>query len=349
MSFKKRNWKENLNQNRPNLIWKNKINLWSNRLTKKKKLFFSPRPLRPTNLKSLNFATWFFMTVVQFLSSPQKFSSFPHIKWQGVPSCTSPNATTLNATGKVLFDRQWVGRVEQTMWGDPVRVSSPGCSAISESIVLSAKFSAVKGESRPEFAAAEPPFVELAEEFLWLLAPEFPLCSEGAVVEVTSDAMCIFIPLEKESSPNRKIQNFFFSYSKTSKLQNNLHKTFHKLSKQIEKLYSVRSRSLTECFCQLHRENLSLANPFRSVMFCGFGKRRIKIIITRPKKKLLDGERGKKSLSRIFLWRVWLRESQWVVLLLVLLLFFFRKSLKKPTQALAISFKSFYCSFEDNK
>lgn len=155
----------------------------------------SPRPLRPTNLKSLNFATWFFITVVQFLSSPQKFSSLPHMRWQGVPSWTSPSATTLNATGRVLLDRQWVGSVEQTMWGEPVRVSSPGCSAINESIVRSAKFSAVNGDSRPELTVAEPPFVELAEEFRWLLAPEFPFCSGGAVVDVTSDAMCIFIPL----------------------------------------------------------------------------------------------------------------------------------------------------------
>lgn len=159
------------------------------------KFFFSPLPLLPTNLKSLNFATWFFITVEQFLNSPQKFSSLPHMRWQGVPSWTSPSATTLNATGKVLFDRQCVGSVEQTMWGDPVRVSSPGCSAMSESIVLSAKFSAVKGDSRPEFAVAVPPFVEFDDEFRWLLAPEFPFCSDVAVVDVTSDAMCIFIPL----------------------------------------------------------------------------------------------------------------------------------------------------------
>ena len=84
------------------------------------------------------------------------------------------------------------------MCGEPVRVNSPGCSAINESIVLSAKFSAVNGDSRPVFAVPEPPFVEPAVE---LLEPEIPFCSAGAVVvvvDVTSDEMCIFIP-----------QNFF--------------------------------------------------------------------------------------------------------------------------------------------
>lgn len=36
-----------------------------------------PRPLLPTNLRSLNLATWFLITAVQFLSSAQEFSSFP--------------------------------------------------------------------------------------------------------------------------------------------------------------------------------------------------------------------------------------------------------------------------------
>lgn len=211
------------------------------------------------------------------------------MRWQGVPSWTSPSATTLNATGRVLFDRQWVGRVEQTMCGEPVRVSSPGCSAMSESIVLSAKFSAVSGESRPEPAVADPPFVEFAEEFRWLLAPEF--CSGGAVVDVTSDAMCIFIPLSG-------LQIFTIFLAQQKLLSNNKIPpsviTFNNFppSQQIKarKIRPVRSRSLQECFC--HRENLSSANPFRSVMFCGLRKRRIKIIITRPKKKLHDGDDG---------------------------------------------------------
>ena len=76
-----------------------------------------PRPLRPTKRKSLNFATWFFITAVQFRSSPQKFSSLPAITVTRVPSHTSPNATTLNAMGRVLLDRQCVGRVVQT-WGN---------------------------------------------------------------------------------------------------------------------------------------------------------------------------------------------------------------------------------------
>ncbi|KAH9520877.1 hypothetical protein DERF_004561 [Dermatophagoides farinae] len=48
-----------------------------------------------------------------------------------VPSLTSPNATTLKATGNVLFERQCVGSAEQMMFGDPVRTSSPGCSVIT--------------------------------------------------------------------------------------------------------------------------------------------------------------------------------------------------------------------------
>lgn len=66
----------------------------------------SPLPLLPTNLKSLNLATWFFIKVVEFLSSAQQFSSLPARTVTRVPSTTSPRATTLNATGSVLLDRQ---------------------------------------------------------------------------------------------------------------------------------------------------------------------------------------------------------------------------------------------------
>lgn len=45
-----------------------------------------------------------------------------------VPSSTSPRAITLNATGSVLFERQWVGSAEQIKFGLPVLMSSPGCS-----------------------------------------------------------------------------------------------------------------------------------------------------------------------------------------------------------------------------
>lgn len=55
-----------------------------------------PRPDRPTNRKSLNLATWFFMIAVAFRNSPQKFSSLPALIMTWVPSLTSPNATTLN-------------------------------------------------------------------------------------------------------------------------------------------------------------------------------------------------------------------------------------------------------------
>lgn len=60
-----------------------------------------------------------------------------------VPSLTSPNATTLNATGSVLFDRQWLGRTVQTKSGEPVRINSPGCSDRKSPSVRSARISDV--------------------------------------------------------------------------------------------------------------------------------------------------------------------------------------------------------------
>lgn len=80
----------------------------------------SPLPLLPTNLRSLNLATWFFIRAVEFLSSAQQFSSLPARTVTKVPSPTSPRATTLKATGRVLLDLQWAGNTLQTKWGDPV-------------------------------------------------------------------------------------------------------------------------------------------------------------------------------------------------------------------------------------
>lgn len=54
------------------------------------------------------------MTAVQFLSSAEQFSSFPARTVTRVPSPTSPRATTLNAIGRVLFERQCGGRTVQT-------------------------------------------------------------------------------------------------------------------------------------------------------------------------------------------------------------------------------------------
>lgn len=82
---------------------------------------YLPRPLLPTNRRSLNLATWFFITAVQFLSSPHQFSSLPARIVTIVPSPTSANATTLNATGNVLFERQWFGNAEHNIYGLPVR------------------------------------------------------------------------------------------------------------------------------------------------------------------------------------------------------------------------------------
>lgn len=80
----------------------------------------SPLPLRPTNLRSLNLATWFFIRAVEFLSSAQQFSSLPARTVTRVPSPTSPRATTLKATGRVLLDLQCAGRTVQTKCGEPV-------------------------------------------------------------------------------------------------------------------------------------------------------------------------------------------------------------------------------------
>lgn len=80
-----------------------------------------PRPLRPTNRRSLNLATWFFMTAEQLRSSPHQLSSLPARIVTIVPSPTSLRATTLNATGRVLLERQWLGRAEHRMYGLPVR------------------------------------------------------------------------------------------------------------------------------------------------------------------------------------------------------------------------------------
>lgn len=79
----------------------------------------SPRPLRPTNRKSLNLATWFFIKAVELRSSAQKFSSLPALTVTRVPSPTSPRATTLNAIGNVLLDLQCDGNTVQTTCGHP--------------------------------------------------------------------------------------------------------------------------------------------------------------------------------------------------------------------------------------
>lgn len=84
-----------------------------------------PLPLRPTNRRSLNLATWFFITAVQFLNSPQQFSSFPALMVTSVPSLTSSRATTLNATGSDLFDLQWDGKALHRIAGLPVLTKSP--------------------------------------------------------------------------------------------------------------------------------------------------------------------------------------------------------------------------------
>lgn len=90
-----------------------------------------PLPLRPTNLKSLNLAIWFLTRAEQLRSSAEQFSSLPALSVTAVPSGTSDSMTTLNAPGSVLLDRQCVGRALHSMYGHPVRTSSPGCSAVT--------------------------------------------------------------------------------------------------------------------------------------------------------------------------------------------------------------------------
>jgi len=53
-----------------------------------------PLPDLPTNRRSLNLATWFFMMAVQLRSSPHQFSSFPALTVTRVPSSMSSKATT---------------------------------------------------------------------------------------------------------------------------------------------------------------------------------------------------------------------------------------------------------------
>lgn len=89
---------------------------------------FLPLPDLPTNRRSLNLATWFFMTAELFLNSPQKFSSLPALTVTMVPSLISSSATTLKDMGKDLLERQWLGNAVHRMLGAPVFTSSPGCS-----------------------------------------------------------------------------------------------------------------------------------------------------------------------------------------------------------------------------
>ena len=80
-----------------------------------------PLPLLPMILRSLNLATLFFITWELFLSSPQKFSSLPILRFTIVPSSMSLKAITLKAEGRVLFDLQWLGSAVQRTFGEPTR------------------------------------------------------------------------------------------------------------------------------------------------------------------------------------------------------------------------------------
>lgn len=111
-----------------------------------------PRPDLPTKRRSLNLATWFFMYATEFRSSAQKFSSLPAAMVTLVPSLTSPRATTLKATGRVLLDRQWAGKTEHTKFGLPVPTNSPGWSP---RIVLTLPWSAPNTMSTPDIMGSE--------------------------------------------------------------------------------------------------------------------------------------------------------------------------------------------------
>ena len=100
-------------------------------------LNYLPLPDLPTNLKSLNLATWFLKVAVAFLRSAALFSSLPAVNMTLVPSRTSLRESTLNGTGSVLLQRQCDGRIVQTKFGLLVRTSSPGYSARTSENVLS--------------------------------------------------------------------------------------------------------------------------------------------------------------------------------------------------------------------
>lgn len=96
-----------------------------------------PRPDLPTNLRSLNLATWFLKVAVAFLRSAALFSSLPAVSMTLVPSKTSLRDSTLNGTGSVLLQRQCDGRIVHTKLGLLVRTNSPGYSASTSENVLS--------------------------------------------------------------------------------------------------------------------------------------------------------------------------------------------------------------------
>lgn len=98
---------------------------------------YSPLPDLPTNLRSLNLATWFLKVAVLFLSSAAEFSSFPAVRTTLVPSTTSLRDRTLKGTGRVLLHRQCDGKMVQTKLGLLVLTSSPGYSASTSEKVLS--------------------------------------------------------------------------------------------------------------------------------------------------------------------------------------------------------------------
>lgn len=81
------------------------------------RLKFLPRPLLPTKRKSWKCAYWPLNSAVLFLTSAQKFSSLPADKHTRVPSAIGQSASTTNGVGNALFDRQWLGNVEQNTSG----------------------------------------------------------------------------------------------------------------------------------------------------------------------------------------------------------------------------------------
>jgi len=96
-----------------------------------------PRPLRPTNLKSLNLATRFSTRAEQLRSSAEQFSSLPALSVTAVPFGTSDSMTTLKTSGNGWLDRQCGGRALHKMYGHSVRTNSPGCSVITSLTAVS--------------------------------------------------------------------------------------------------------------------------------------------------------------------------------------------------------------------
>lgn len=94
---------------------------------------------------------------------------------------------TLNDTGRVLFERQWLGNAEHTIEGEPVRTSSPGFCFIRSLRTLSTG-------DQSSLSILED-VLELQFELLLLLVLPFELLGELAPEEEAAVADSAFVVL----------------------------------------------------------------------------------------------------------------------------------------------------------